>query len=449
MDSQLVVSRSFRQNNRESDDDGDKDNDTVDVEGTLSNIHSGSEVQTLMQKTAISNELTCIADSLLDLVSTNVGGRRVPEEVKNGQLIEANVDTAINCRTCTCYQRLSQFLQFNVTVLAEQITSMEEVCFDGIQLYELINIKDLEKGNTPTLSRCIQHFNDLNSMVKCLTRIAKELGDPPSKVPSVCGECDTCIDDTQHEVTNLEPLCPLCGLQREAIMQQRLMEDNLQRVSRKFMESRGANLRSYLCLSPISHSLPLRVKRSNVLLENTLVHLCDLAQVEFPISLAIFGGCRDEGQHHNPVLIKELKKMNNFSSFLAVILGLQNAPSQSVSKRLRLRLTKLGAYMLPPSFSAYRHDLEAAKMPCLPYLGLVFQQLIHLDNGNVLFLSTSSREEDTSASSSNRGLITGDEADANKIVNFWRCWKHYLILGYFMKRTDRDMLEEDEKRQFL
>ncbi len=39
--------------------------------------------------------------------------------------------------------------------------------------------------------------------------------------------------------------------------------------------------------------------------------------------------------------------------------------------------------MLPPSFTAYRRDLEAARMPCLPYLGLVFQQLIHLDSGNL------------------------------------------------------------------
>lgn len=84
-------------------------------------------------------------------------------------------------------------------------------------------------------------------------------------------------------------------------------------------------------------------------------------------------------------------------------------------------------------------------MPCLPYLGLVFQQLIHLDNGNVLFLSPALGGQETSTSSANRGLITGDEADANKIVNFWRCWKHYLILGYFMKRTDQDMLEKDEK----
>ncbi|KAL5970117.1 Guanine nucleotide-releasing factor 2, partial [Taenia solium] len=402
MDAGLVRSRSPRQNFSEV---------------TLSNIKNGSSVKPAKQKNAISNELTRIAESLLDLVSATVGERRVTGEARNGQLVKDKVDSEINFCACTCYQRLVQFLRFKVNVLAEQITSMEEACFDGIQLYELINIKDLEGGNTPTLSRCIQHFNDLNFMVKCLIHIAKELGEPLSKVQSICGECDTCIDTT-HQVTTLDYLCPLCGLQREALIQQRLMEDNLQGVSRKFVESRGVGLMGYLCLSPISHSLPLRVKRSNVLLENTLIHLCDLAQ--------------------------ELKKMNNFSSFLAVILGLQNAPTQIVSKRLKLRLTKLGAYMLPPSFSAYRHDLETAKMPCLPYLGLVFQQLIHLDNGNVLFLSRTSGGQETA----NNGLITGDEVDANKVVNFWRCWKHYLILGYFMKRTDQDMLEKDEKASY-
>lgn len=101
--------------------------------------------------------------------------------------------------------------------------------------------------------------------------------------------------------------------------------------------------------------------------------------------------------------------------------------------------------MLPPNFSAYRRDLEAAKMPCLPYLGLVFQQLIHLDSGNLLFLASPSEEDGTTPSHNDRGLIAGDEADANKVVNFWRCWKHYLILGYFMKKTDKVMLDENEK----
>ncbi|EUB56706.1 Rap guanine nucleotide exchange factor [Echinococcus granulosus] len=417
MDSRLVGSLSPR-NHSTVDDDIDKDGE----EDTLSNIPNGSLVKLAKQKSAISDELTRIAESLLDLVPTAVGRRRFTEEVNTEQPAKEKVGSEINFLTCTCYQRLSQFLRFKVNALAKQITSMEEMCFDGIQLYELISIKDLEKGNTPTLSRCIQHFNDLNSMVKCLTRIAKELGEPLSKVQSDSGECDTCVDETLQEINTPDHLCPLCGLQREALIQQRLMEDNLQRVSKKFAESRGASLKSYLCLSSVSYSLPLRMKRSNVLLENTLVHLCDLAQ--------------------------ELKKINNFSSFLAVILGLQNAPTQSVSKRLKLRLTKLGAYMLPPSFSAYRRDLEAAKMPCLPYLGLVFQQLIHLDNGNVLFLSSPSGGETTSTSHTNQGLITGDEVDANKIVNFWRCWKHYLILGYFMKRADRDMLEKDEKGSY-
>ncbi len=83
-------------------------------------------------------------------------------------------------------------------------------------------------------------------------------------------------------------------------------------------------------------------------------------------------------------------------------------------------------------------------MPCLPYLGLVFQQLIHLDSGNLLFLPASGEAAD--AETPSNSLIAGDEADANKVVNFWRCWKHYLILGYFMKRADAEMLEEGEKR---
>ncbi|KAL5111837.1 hypothetical protein TcWFU_003773 [Taenia crassiceps] len=396
MDARLVGGRSSRQNISVNDCEEAKDNDDGgEKEAILSNISNGFLVKSAKQKITTSNELTRISESLLDLVPAAVGGRRVSEEAKNAQLVKDKGDSEVNFLTCTCYQRLSQFLRFKVTVLAEQITSMEEVCFDGIQLYELINIKDLEKGNTPTLSRCVQHFNDLNSLVKCLTRIANELGEPLSKVQSVCAG-------------SINTTTPYGG-----------------QFARNVKKVRGISRRW-------SKGLPL-----------------PFSYITFPSVESEKKQC-PAGKYSRASMRSGAgaQKMNNFSSFLAVILGLQNAPTRSVSKRLKLRLTKLGAYMLPPSFSAYRRDLEAAKMPCLPYLGLVFQQLIHLDNGNVLFLSSTPGGQETSTSPANHGLITGDEADANKIVNFWRCWKHYLILGYFMKRTDQDMLEKDEKGSY-
>ena len=155
---------------------------------------------------------------------------------------------------------------------------MEEAYFNDIKLYEMINIKALEKGNTPTLSRCVQHFNDLNAMVKCLALMAKHLGRPRgSKIQSNSDE-----EVEEHENPGILATCPLCGRRREAMIpQQYLIDERRQRNSSKAMYSRRrSSLKHYLCMPTITHSLSMRVRRSNFLLENTLIHLCDLAEVK-------------------------------------------------------------------------------------------------------------------------------------------------------------------------
>ncbi|VDD77901.1 unnamed protein product [Mesocestoides corti] len=368
-------------------------------------------------ESAISKELDHISDCLLELVPKIYSDQSDLAEAVIRPLASVTVENGMNPQTCTCLQKLEKFRRFNIRELAEQITIIEEMFFDSIQLSELIKIKDLERGNTPTLSRCVQNFNDLNSMVTCLTLIAKELGQPLTRDQHEAGKAGS----GQRRDPD-DPRCHLCGLPREASAPQGLPTACRSSVAGEPVVMRRNSLKVYLCMASSSAYLSMRAKRNNFLLESTLWRLCDLAE--------------------------ELKKMNNFSSFLAVILGLQNAPTHHVSKKLKLKLNDFGAYMLPPSFIAYRRDLENARMPCLPYLGLVFQQLIHLDSGNPLFLPSVADTEGEAVPANCSGLITEDEADADKVVNFWRCWKHYLILGYFMKRADTDMLEEGERRSY-
>lgn len=106
MDARLIGSRSPRQNidvNYDEEDEGNDDGD--EKEAIMSNIPNGSSVKPAKQRTATSNELTRIAESLLDLVPIAVGGRLVTEEVKNGQPLKDKGDNEMNFLTCTCYQR--------------------------------------------------------------------------------------------------------------------------------------------------------------------------------------------------------------------------------------------------------------------------------------------------------------------------------------------------------
>ncbi|VDP75957.1 unnamed protein product [Echinostoma caproni] len=160
-------------------------------------------------------------------------------------------------------------------------------------------------------------------------------------------------------------------------------------------------------------------------------------------------------------VLKHLKQLKNFSSFLALLLAVQEVPeillfkkSKSVSDdRIEKRdfsrqvfqlLNKFSSYMKPPMFTEYRRDLEAASLPYLPYLGLIFQQLIHLHAGNPKFLPDmvvqTEADQLNRVESGNSQVLLGVMVDPTNVkeqfVNMWRCWKHYLILGYFIKRME-------------
>lgn len=108
--------------------------------------------------------------------------------------------------------------------------------------------------------------------------------------------------------------------------------------------------------------------------------------------------------------------------------------------------------MKPPNFVEYRRDLETSALPCLPYLGLIFQQLIHLHTGNSVYLTPSvlpkhcqkdqiklNLPKNTDSEIKSLKYMSGDTSNNQEnVINVWRLWKHYLILGYFVKRKENN-----------
>ncbi|KAA3682498.1 Rap guanine nucleotide exchange factor 1 [Paragonimus westermani] len=87
------------------------------------------------------------------------------------------------------------------------------------------------------------------------------------------------------------------------------------------------------------------------------------------------------------------------------------------------RLDRVKPYMQPPYFSIYRRELEAASPPFIPYLGLMMQNLITLAQGNPLFHTDPPAQ-----------LVQQYKLEHGPIVNFWRCWKHFLIIHFIVKQ---------------
>ncbi len=79
--------------------------------------------------------------------------------------------------------------------------------------------------------------------------------------------------------------------------------------------------------------------------------------------------------------------------------------------------------MQPPHFSTYRRELAEATPPLIPYLGLTLQNLIALDQVNPLFLSKIPKP-----------MAATYKPEHGQVVNFWRSWKHFLIINFFVKQ---------------
>ncbi|KAG8264014.1 Rap guanine nucleotide exchange factor 1 [Homalodisca vitripennis] len=88
--------------------------------------------------------------------------------------------------------------------------------------------------------------------------------------------------------------------------------------------------------------------------------------------------------------MKHLRKINNFNSYLALLSALDSAPIRRLEwqKHITEGLKEYCALIdSSSSFRAYRQALADTQPPCIPYIGLVLQDLTFVHIGNSDFLS--------------------------------------------------------------
>ncbi|XP_066141554.1 guanine nucleotide-releasing factor 2 isoform X3 [Euwallacea fornicatus] len=88
-------------------------------------------------------------------------------------------------------------------------------------------------------------------------------------------------------------------------------------------------------------------------------------------------------------IMKHLRKINNFNSYLALLSALDSAPVRRLEwqKQVQEGLKEYCALIdSSSSFRAYRTALAETQPPCIPYIGLVLQDLtfVHIGNTNLL-----------------------------------------------------------------
>ncbi|KAI1289858.1 Rap guanine nucleotide exchange factor 1 [Halotydeus destructor] len=84
-------------------------------------------------------------------------------------------------------------------------------------------------------------------------------------------------------------------------------------------------------------------------------------------------------------IIKHLRKLKNFNSFLAIVSALDSAPvrrlewPKTVIEEIKEHSSLIDS---SSSFKAYRQVLDDSEPPCIPYIGLILQDLTFIDQGN-------------------------------------------------------------------
>uniref|UniRef100_A0A8D0D6R3 CRK SH3-binding GNRP n=1 Tax=Sander lucioperca TaxID=283035 RepID=A0A8D0D6R3_SANLU len=89
-------------------------------------------------------------------------------------------------------------------------------------------------------------------------------------------------------------------------------------------------------------------------------------------------------------IMKHLRKLNNFNSYLAILSALDSAPIRRLEWQKQtptiVSSLNLHTYSHSSSFRAYRAALAEVEPPCIPYLGLILQDLtfVHLGNPDLI-----------------------------------------------------------------
>lgn len=312
-------------------------------------------------------------------------------------------------------KRVKDFLATDASLIAKELTQLEEEKFAQIDFRELLDIPSLEHGEARTLGLCVEHFNQLTKWARnLLIVLSSMLAAYELSLSSPSEKADRRLTRSGSKRSTSHARNRTATLQPNRDIPRKLSNPN------EYLVKQPSTCQSYF-FSPSADNKDLCLKRVCAI-NRTFVQFCEI--------------------------LKHLKQLNNFSSFLALLLAVQEVPECILTKKSKTLLATFSAYMRPPNFAEYRRDLEASSLPCLPYLGLIFQQLIHLHAGNPLFLpepvdipaTTDQKQMNEPTTDPATPLevmtstVTPIERNSEKIINVWRCWKHYLILGYFIKR---------------
>jgi Rap guanine nucleotide exchange factor 1 len=106
-------------------------------------------------------------------------------------------------------------------------------------------------------------------------------------------------------------------------------------------------------------------------------------------------------------IMRSLMEYSNFNSYLSLLAALQSPEVSRIPclKPLQTTLDELGkVFDSSRSFAAYRQALQAAEPPCIPYIGLILQDLTFCHVGN-------------------RDLLND-----NSSINFTKRWIQYNIV---------------------
>ncbi|CAI9716445.1 rap guanine nucleotide exchange factor 1-like isoform X1 [Octopus vulgaris] len=84
-------------------------------------------------------------------------------------------------------------------------------------------------------------------------------------------------------------------------------------------------------------------------------------------------------------IMRHLRKMSNFNSYLAILSALDSAPIRRLEwQKQNMEALKEFCQLIDSSasFRAYRQALSETEPPCIPYLGLILQDLTFINIGN-------------------------------------------------------------------
>jgi hypothetical protein len=130
-------------------------------------------------------------------------------------------------------------------------------------------------------------------------------------------------------------------------------------------------------------------------------------------------------------IMKQLRKMGNLSSYLAILSALDSGPvrrldwSKSLKEQLNEHTDIIDSKM---SFKNYRAVLAETQPPCLPYIGLILQDLTFVDVGNPDYLSPAMCNNKTN------------------LLNYGKRWQQFAILDNVRRfKSWTYNIQKDEK----